>query len=97
MQYYYIARLFLAIYNPNTPKVGLGYQRLRRNMDEEVLKNAEAVIGISLATPLAAARITACTAIVACGPWFHDRPIEQQELEVNGKSGEAMKSWPHVF
>ncbi|KAK5225501.1 hypothetical protein LTR99_000902 [Exophiala xenobiotica] len=80
MQYYYIARLFLAIYNPNTPKVGLGYQRLRRNMDEEVLKNAEAVIGISLATPLAAARITACTAIVACGPWFHDRPREQQEL-----------------
>ena len=80
MQYYYIARLFLAIYDPNTPKAGLGYQRLRRNIDEEVLKNAEAVCGISLATPLAAARITACTAIVACGPWFHDRPTEQQEL-----------------
>ncbi|KIX96706.1 uncharacterized protein Z520_07425 [Fonsecaea multimorphosa CBS 102226] len=80
MQYYYIARLFLAIYNPSAPKVGLGYQRLRRTMDEEVLKNAEAICGISLATPLAAARITTCTALVACGPWFHDRPIEQQEL-----------------
>lgn len=80
MQYYYIARLFLAIYKPNAPKVGLGYQRLRRLMDEEVLLNAEAICGISLATTLAAARITTCTALVACGPWFHERPLEQQEL-----------------
>ncbi|KAK4949871.1 hypothetical protein LTR10_011713 [Elasticomyces elasticus] len=78
--YYYIARIFLAHYNPQTLKVGLGSQRLRRTMDEEVLKNAEAVCGISLASPLAAARITACTAIVACGPWFHVRPVEQQDL-----------------
>ncbi len=80
MQYYYISRLFLAIFDPRKPKVGLGYQRLRRTMDEEVLKNAEAVCGISLATSLASARITACTAIVACGPWFHERPLRQQEL-----------------
>ncbi|KAK5031828.1 hypothetical protein LTS07_004449 [Exophiala sideris] len=80
IQYYYIARIFLAHYNPQTLKVGLGSQRLRRTMDEEVLKNAEAVCGISLASPLAAARITACTAIVACGPWFHVRPVEQQDL-----------------
>lgn len=80
MQYCYIARLFLAQYNPKTPKVGLGSQRLRRTIDEEVLKNAEAICGISLATPLAAARVTACTAIVACGPWFHHRPAEEQNL-----------------
>jgi hypothetical protein len=80
MQYYYIARLFLAIYRSNAPKVGLGYQRIRRTMDNDVLMNAEAICGISLNTPLAAARITTCTALVACGSWFHERPPEQQEL-----------------
>lgn len=80
IQYYYIAKLFLAVYNPNIPKIGLGYQRLRRTVSEEVLQNAEAVCGIAFTTSLAAARLTACTAIVACGPWFHERPRAEQEL-----------------
>lgn len=79
IQYYYIAKLFLAVNNPNVPKIGLGYQRLRRTTSEEVLKNAEAVCGIAFATTLVAARLTACTAIIACGPWFHDRPRAEQE------------------
>lgn len=79
MQYYYIAKLFLAIYNPNTPRIGLGYQRHRRTISEEVLRNAEAVCGIAFATSLVAARLTACTAVIACGPWFHNRPREEQE------------------
>ncbi|KAL2007462.1 hypothetical protein VTN00DRAFT_8900 [Thermoascus crustaceus] len=43
VQYYYIAKLFLAIYNPNTPRIGLGYQRHRRTISDEVLRNAEAL------------------------------------------------------
>ena len=80
IQYYYIAKLFLAIYNPSQPKVGLGYQRHRRAMANEVLESAEAVLGISLAMPTPAAKVTACNAIIACGPWFHERPREEQEV-----------------
>ncbi|KAF7125853.1 hypothetical protein CNMCM5793_002146 [Aspergillus hiratsukae] len=80
IQYYYIAKLFLAIYNPVVPRIGLGYQRHRRSISEEVLRNAEAVCGIAFATSLVAARLTARTAIIACGPWFHDRPRAEQDL-----------------
>ncbi|RAO67520.1 uncharacterized protein BHQ10_003532 [Talaromyces amestolkiae] len=79
-QYYYIAKLFLAIYNPVVPRIGLGYQRHRKSISDEVLRNAEAVCGIASATSLVAARLTARTAIIACGPWFHDRPRAEQEL-----------------
>lgn len=79
MQYYYIAKLFLAAYNPNVPKIGLGYQRLRKEITNEVLRNAEAVCGIAFCTKAASARLTACTAIIACGPWFHERLHEEQE------------------
>lgn len=79
VQYYYIAKLFLAVYNPIVPRIGLGYRRHRRDVSDDVLRNAEAVCGIAFKTSLVAARLTACTAIVACGPWFHGCPREEQE------------------
>jgi hypothetical protein len=60
--------------------MGLGYQRHRRSISGEVLRNAEAVCGIALSTSLVAARLTACKAIIACGPWFHERSRAEQEL-----------------
>ncbi|KAJ5609967.1 hypothetical protein N7510_006686, partial [Penicillium lagena] len=80
IQYYYIAKLFLAVYNPVVPRIGLGYQKHRKRTSYEVLQNAEAVCGIAFATSLVAVQLTACTAIIACGPWFHDRPRAEQEL-----------------
>ncbi|KAJ6097018.1 hypothetical protein N7486_007764 [Penicillium sp. IBT 16267x] len=80
MQYYYIAKLFLAVYNPVVPRIGLGAQKHRKSISDEVLQNAEAVCGIAFATSLVAVKLTACTAIIACGPWFHDRPRAEQEL-----------------
>ena len=80
VQYYYIAKLFLAAYNPNIPRIGLGYQRHRRAVADEVLENAEAVCGIALNTKLVAARLTAVTAMIACGPWFDSRPHEEQDV-----------------
>jgi hypothetical protein len=64
-------------------------------MSEEVLQNAEAVCGIAFATSLVAARLTACTAIIACGPWFHDRPrMEQEQLLQLLKRVEAETAYP---
>ena len=83
MQYYHMAKLFAAVYNANIPKLGLGYQRLRKSVAEEVLRHVQAVCGIALSTELPTAPLTACTAIIACGPWFHDRPRQEQELLPN--------------
>ena len=77
IQYCHMAKLFLAVYNPDIPKLGLGYQRLRKSVAEEVFKHAKAVCGIALFAELPTAPLTA---IIACGPWFHDRPREEQEL-----------------
>jgi hypothetical protein len=95
MQYYYIAKLFLAIYNPNIPKIGLGYQRQRQAVLDEVFQNSEAVCGIALSSSLSNARLTACTAIMAAGPWFRNRPYEEQELLLQ-LLGRAQKenAWP---
>jgi hypothetical protein len=95
MQYYYMAKFLLAIYNPNVPKIGLGYQQHRRTVSEEVLQNTEAVCGIALSSSLANARLTACTAIMACGPWFEERPREEQELLLSLLSrAEKENAWP---
>ncbi|PSS28468.1 hypothetical protein M430DRAFT_132978 [Amorphotheca resinae ATCC 22711] len=98
MQYYYIAKLFLAVYNPSIPKIGLGYQRQRRAIAEEVLQNAEAVCGIAFSSSLVAARLTACVAIIACGPWFIERDREQQEMLLQLlRRAEVENAWPTSF
>jgi hypothetical protein len=98
MQYYYIAKLFLAVYNPDIPKIGLGYQRQRRAIAEEVLQNAEAVCGIAFSSSLVAARLTACVSIIACGPWFIERDREQQEMLLQLlRRAEVENAWPTSY
>jgi hypothetical protein len=98
MQYHYIAKLFLAVYNPSIPKIGLGYQRQRRAIAEKVLQNAEAVCGIAFSSSLVAARLTACVAIIACGPWFIERDREQQEMLLQLlRIAETENAWPTSF
>lgn len=95
MQYYYIAKLFLAVYNPNVSKIGLGYQRQRREISAEVLENAEAACGIAFSSKSVSARLTACTAVLACGPWFHERPRKEQEQLLHLlKRAEIENAWP---
>ncbi|PMD15758.1 hypothetical protein NA56DRAFT_649841 [Hyaloscypha hepaticicola] len=98
MQYYYIAKLFLAVYNPDIPKIGLGYQRQRRAIAEEVLQNAEAVCGIAFSSSLVAARLTACVSMIACGPWFIEREREQQEMLLQMlRRAEVENAWPTSY
>ena len=83
------------MYDPNIPKLGLGYQRLRKPVAEEVLRHAQAVCSIALSTELITARFTASTAIIACGPWFHERLCEEQELLLHLlKRADVENVWP---
>ena len=60
-----------------------------------VLRHAQAVCGIALCTELPTARLTACTAIIACGSWFHDRPREEQDFLLHLlKRAKVENAWP---
>ncbi|KAK7888416.1 hypothetical protein LTR67_008762 [Exophiala xenobiotica] len=95
MQYYHIARIFLALCRPKVPHLGLRYQRGRRAISAEVLTHVRAVCGICCSTSLVTARLTACTALIACGSWFAESSREEQELVLQIlKRAQQENAWP---
>ena len=78
LQYYYLARLVLTLWDPAVPRVGLHARRLQKACDREMFRYLRLVIGLAYSnSQVANGGFLACHLLVACEPYL-ERKSEQK-------------------
>jgi hypothetical protein len=94
VQHLEIARILLAVYNPNIPRLGPGQRAATRDMDRDLKSIILRLCGIALSNQHSPpGLITASVAIAMCGDRFTDRAEQQALLAVLVKL-EDEHAWP---
>ncbi|OAG38744.1 hypothetical protein AYO21_07097 [Fonsecaea monophora] len=94
-QYYHLAKILLALYNPSLqrPGAGLKYQRAHLEMERDVLEHARLACGIASSNDFVTTRFTLCAILLTCGGWFRSPPEQEAIIDLLSATGKE-SGWP---
>lgn len=109
MQYYHLARVVLAIYDPELTRLGFGSHRARKNSERTVLDGLRNIVGLaSTNEDLLNCFFEACHILRACGGYLRDEAeqnaavvfLERAEQKLGWRTGKTIQelrsTWANV-